>query len=231
MSLWALAGIGLSALGSYNQQKTQNAYLKYQASMNRINARLANMSAESALRAGEKQQQQIMTQTAKLKGAQKTGYAASGIDLASRSVQNVLNETDYLGEVDKNQAAANALTNAWGYRLQATNFENNANIQQSQRRSPWGAALSTAVGGRLMSEGAQKGISGIADKFGGMFSVSSTPSQGGLASLSSGIGYSDYKLGLATGSGRTLGDNWLLPSSSLLTAAPRTGFKFRIGRN
>lgn len=73
MSLWALAGIGLSALGSYNQQKTQNAYLKYQASMNRINARLANMSAESALRSGEKLQQQIMTQTAKLKGAQKTG--------------------------------------------------------------------------------------------------------------------------------------------------------------
>ena len=231
MSLWALAGVGLSALGSYNQQKANNAYLKYQASMNRINARLANMSAESALRAGEKQQQQIMTQTAKLKGAQKTGYAASGIDLASRSVQNVLNETDYLGEVDKNQAAANALSNAWGYRLQAINFENNANILQSRRQSPWGAALSTAVGGLLMSEGAQKGISGIADKFGGMFSVSSTPSQGGLASLSSGIGYSDYKLGLATGSGRTLGDNWLLPSSSLLTAAPRTGFKFRIGRN
>ena len=52
MSLWALAGIGLSALGSYNQQKAGNAYLKYQASMNRINARLANMSAESALRQG-----------------------------------------------------------------------------------------------------------------------------------------------------------------------------------
>lgn len=169
MSLWALAGIGLSALGSYNQQKANNAWLKYQASMNRINARLANMSAESALRQGEKQQQQIMMQTAKLKGAQKTGYAAGGIDLTSRSVRNVLNETDYLGEVDKNQAAANALTNAWGYRLQATNFENNANILQSQRQSPWGAALSTAVGGLLMSEGAQKGISGIADKFGGLF--------------------------------------------------------------
>lgn len=210
MSLWALAGVGLMAANSYNRQKTQNAYLKYQASMNRINARLANMSAESALRAGEKQQQQIMTQTARLKGAQKTGYAANGIDLNSRSVQNVLNETDFMGEVDRNQAAANALTNAWGYRLQATNFENNANILKSQRQSPWGAALSTAVGGLLMNEGAQKGISGIADKFSGMFSASSTSSQGGLASLSGGTGYSPTLLGSATGAGRTWGGNWLM---------------------
>lgn len=211
MSLWALAGIGLSALGSYNQQKAGNAYLKYQASMNRINARLANMSAESALRQGEKQQQQIMMQTAKLKGAQKTGYAAGGIDLSSRSVRNVLNETDYLGEVDRNQAAANALTNAWGYRLQATNFENNANILQSQRQSPWGAALSTAVGGILGSESAMStigsGLSGLYDSASSLFSSSS---QGGLASLSSGIGYSPTLLGSATGAGRTWGGNWLM---------------------
>lgn len=212
MSLWALAGIGLSALGSYNQQKANNAYLKYQASMARINAQLANMSAESALRAGEKQQQQIMTQTAKLKGAQKTGYAASGIDLASRSVQNVLNETDYLGEVDRNQAAANALTNAWGYRLQATNYENNANILKSGQQNPWGAALSTAVGGFLGSESAMStigsGLSSLYDSASSFFK--SAPQQGGLSSLSSGIGYSPTFLGSATGAGRTWGNKWLM---------------------
>lgn len=211
MSLWALAGVGLMAANSYNRQKTQNAYLKYQASMNRINARLANMSAESALRAGEKQQQQIMTQTARLKGAQKTGYAANGIDLNSRSVQNVLNETDFMGEVDRNQAAANALTNAWGYRLQATNFENNANILKSQRQSPWGAALSTAVGGILGSESAMSTIgSGLSSLYDSASSLFSSSSQGGLASLSSGTGYSPTLLGSATGAGRTWGGNWLM---------------------
>lgn len=171
--MWgALAGIGLQAVGSYYQQKTQNAYLKYQASMNRINARLANMSAESALRAGEKQQQQIMTQTAKLKGAQKTGYAANGIDLHSRSVQNVLNETDYFGEADRNQAGANALENAWQYRLQATNYENNANILRSQRQNPWGAALSSAVSGVLGSQDSMKAIGeGASSLFNGVSSL------------------------------------------------------------
>ena len=169
----AIAKGVLDFAGGYYQQKSQNAYLKYQASMNRINARLANMSAESALRQGEKQQQQVMKQTAKLKGAQKTGYAANGIDLKSRSVQNVLNETDYMGEVDSNQAAANALTKAWDYRLQATNYENNANILNSQRQSPWGAALSTAVSGVLGNKDAISGISGIADKVNGMFNSDS----------------------------------------------------------
>lgn len=185
MSLWALAGIGLMGANSYFQQKSQNAYLKYQASMNRINARLANMGAESALMQGEKQQQQIMTQTAKLKGAQKTGYAANGIDLKSRSVQNVLNETDYMGEVDRNQAVANALTKAWDYRLQATNFENNANILNSQRQSPWGAALSTAVGGLLSSKGAQEGLSDLTDKFSGMINSNSRGTLLGTATKSS----------------------------------------------
>lgn len=212
MSLWALAGIGLSALGSYNQQKANNAYLKYQASMARINAQLANMSAESALRAGEKQQQQIMTKTSKLKGAQKAAYGAAGIDLSSRSAQNVLNETDYMGEVDRNQAAANALTNAWGYRLQATNYENNANILKSQRQSPWGAALSTAVGGILGSERAMStigsGLSSLYDSASSFFK--SAPQQGGLSSLSSGIGYSQTLLGSATGAGRTWGSGWLM---------------------
>ena len=212
MSLWALAGIGLSALGSYNQQKANNAYLKYQASMNRINAQLANMSAESALRAGEKQQQQIMTKTSKLKGAQKAAYGAAGIDLSSRSVQNVLNETDFMGEVDRNQAAANALTNAWGYRLQATNYENNANILKSGQQSPWGAALSTAVGGILGSESAMStigsGLSSLYDSASALFK--SAPQQGGLSSLSSGIGYSQTLLGSATGAGRTWGSGWLM---------------------
>ena len=212
MSLWALAGIGLSALGSYNQQKANNAYLKYQASMARINAQLANMSAESALRAGEKQQQQIMTKTSKLKGAQKAAYGAAGIDLSSRSVQNVLNETDYMGEVDRNQAAANALTNAWGYRLQATNYENNANILKSGQQSPWGAALSTAVGGILGSDSAMStigsGLSSLYDSASSFFK--SAPQQGGLSSLSSGIGYSPTLLGSATGAGRTWGSGWLM---------------------
>lgn len=146
--MWtALAGLGLQAAGSFYQQKAQNAALKYQAAMNRINARLEKTGAESALMQGERQAQQVMNQTAKLKGAQKTGYAANGIDLSSRSAQNVLNETDYFGEADKNQVEANALASAWQHRLNATNAESNANIAMSQQKSPWGAALSSAVAG------------------------------------------------------------------------------------
>lgn len=164
--MWAvLAGLGLQGVGSFYQQKAQNAALKYQAAMNRINARLERMGAESALMQGERQAQQVMNQTAKLKGAQKTGYAANGIDLSSRSVQNVLNETDYLGEADKNQVEANALASAWQHRLNATNAEGNANVAMSQQKSPWGAALSSVVSG-VADSYLQKHLPDAVDKAG-----------------------------------------------------------------
>lgn len=139
----------LKGLGSYSQQKAENASLKYQAAMNRINARMENLKAEEALRQGEKQQQQIMLQTEKLKGQQLVGYAASGIDLSSRSAQNVMNETDFFGEVDKNQAAANAIAASWSHRLNATNMEGNASIQLAQRKNAFGVALNSALTGAL----------------------------------------------------------------------------------
>lgn len=146
--MWtALAGLGLQAAGSFYQQKAQNAALKYQAAMNRVNARMERMGAQSALMQGERQAQQVMNATAKVKGEQKTGFAANGVDLSSRSAQNVLNETDFFGEADKNQVEANALASAWQHRLNATDMENNANIALSQRQSPWGAALSSLVSG------------------------------------------------------------------------------------
>lgn len=217
MSLLFGAGVGLMAVNSFFGQKAANAALKYQAAQNRINAKLARMQAESALRQGEKQQQQIMIQGEKLKGAQKTAYAASNVDLKSRSAQNVLNSTDYLTEVDKNQAATNALEQAWQSRIQATNYENDANIALSQQQSAWGAALTTAGGLALMNMGATKALgSSISDAFSsGMDWAKSTfgsaglsNSVGGLASVTSG-GYSPTLLGSATGLGRT----WSLQSS------------------
>ncbi|MCM1128420.1 MAG: hypothetical protein NC211_00715 [Alistipes senegalensis] len=205
--MWmALAGLGLQAAGSYYQQRAQNAALKYQAAMNRQNARLERMGAESALRQGERQAQQVMNQAAKVKGAQKTGYAANGIDLSSRSARQVMNETDFFGEADKNQVEANALSSAWQHRLNAVDMENNANVALSQRQSPWGAALSSlvsgAAGGYLQNHVAEA-IDTAAGKAGdwirGQFSGSGQP---GL------YGYSPTLLGSATGAARTWPGYW-----------------------
>lgn len=165
MSLLSAAGIGaagiLGGFGSYYQTKANNAVLKYQARQNRLNARLERQQAETSLNRGMKQEQQIQNAAAKLKGSQKAAYGASGVRLDSRSAQNVLNETDYMAQVDELQTHANALADAWSHRLNAVNYENQADIALSQRRSPTQAAVSSLVGGLLMN------IGSFSDLFGG----------------------------------------------------------------
>lgn len=135
----------ISGLASSRAQKQQNAMLKYQAARERIQARLEKMTAEYELKKGEKEQTQIMIKGGKEKAAQKTAMAANGIRLSSRSAQNVMNETDYMTEVDRNQSAANALSAAWEHRIKATEHESNANMLNSQRQSSGKVFMSTAV--------------------------------------------------------------------------------------
>jgi len=165
MMWWAMAAKGaqnlLGSIATYNQTKLNNKALKYQAQQNRINARLEKMNAETSFRKGEKQEQQIQNAAAKLKGRQKVGFGANGVRLDSRSAQQVLNETDYMAQVDELQTHANALADAWGHRLKATDYENNANIALSQRQNPLQAAISYSVGQFLAD------IGSFGDLFGG----------------------------------------------------------------
>ena len=147
---WAIAGKAaqnaLGTINTYYNTKLQNKALKYQAAAARNNAKLARMQSESSLRHGERASQQIMTAAAKQKGAQKVGYAANGVDISSRSAQNIMNETEYQAQSDQIQTEANALAQAWSNRLQATNYENQAKIATSKMQSPLGAAISFSVG-------------------------------------------------------------------------------------
>jgi hypothetical protein len=47
----------------------------------------------------------------------------------------VLTSTDVMGQIDKNTIAANAVRSAWGYRTQATSFQNEALHEACGRRA------------------------------------------------------------------------------------------------
>ena len=168
--MWqALLVAGMAALNGYNSTRSQNAQLRYQAATSRINAQLANMQAEFALRQGERQQQISMVNTEKMKGAQKAAYAANGIDLSSRSVNNVLTETDLRGWNDQHTAEVNALENSWTSRMNATNYENQALMAEAQTVSPWqaalGSGLSVGLKNGLVSSAMDAAKSGISSLF------------------------------------------------------------------
>lgn len=137
-----------SAYGAYASARAQRNQLKFQSSMDQINAQLAEKSAEGALLTGQAKEQAQRLRTANLKSTQRNNLTANGIDLSSGTAQNILNTTDIMGDIDANTIAANAVRSAWGYRTQAVNYNNNANMESANASgiNPASSAFTSMLG-------------------------------------------------------------------------------------
>lgn len=114
-----------------------------------VNARLAELSAQSALQAGQQEEQRSRLRYAALKGTQRAAMAANGVALDSDTPQRVLASTDLMNEVDAQTISTNALRQAWGHRTEATGFRNKALSARARAAgiSPFGEAGSTFLTG------------------------------------------------------------------------------------
>lgn len=88
--------------------------------MAKINQRISELGAQSALMSGERQVMQFTNQLGKVKSAQKVALAANGVDLGEGSALEAQVTTGVMGEFDRDQITNNALMQAWGYRTQGT---------------------------------------------------------------------------------------------------------------
>ena len=126
-----IGGAVSSALGAYASVQAQKSTLETQAILSGINAKTAERSAQSALLAGQHDEQRSQLATANLKSTQQAAFASNGVDLGEGSALRTLNSTDLMGAIDKNTIAANAVRQAWGYRTQAVNASNQALMSSS----------------------------------------------------------------------------------------------------
>jgi hypothetical protein len=120
------ASAASNTVGSYYTAKGQQATLRYQAGIADTNARLSELGAQTELARGQREEQSSRLKTAHLKSAQRVALAANGVDLGQGSALDALTSTDYMGEVDANTIAANAVRSAWGYLTQGMNYKNEA---------------------------------------------------------------------------------------------------------
>jgi hypothetical protein len=183
-----LAGAGSSAVGAFYGAKSRKSSLAYEADMADINAKLAESTAQSTLLAGQAAEQRTRLQTAQFKSRQRVAMGASGTALDEGSNAEILKTTDYMGEIDADTVAANAVRAAWGYRTQATNYKAGATMARSAADavSP-GAALATS----LLGSASQVASSWYSAKKAGMFD---TTSAGGAGTVSGGSGLKTNKL-------------------------------------
>lgn len=137
-----------SAIGSYFSAATQKAMLKGQAAVADANARIAELSAQSALYQGQQQVGALTLKAGQLKSSQRAAMAANGIDLGVGNAAELQASTDIMKEIDKNTIEANAVRSAWGYRTQAMDLQNEAMTKRATAKmvSPFGSAASSLLG-------------------------------------------------------------------------------------
>lgn len=138
-----------SAIGNYYGARSQRANLRFQADMAEINARQAELGAQAELQRGQHEIAQLTRHAGQVKSSQRAAMAANGIDLGVGSAAEVLASTDIMKEIDRNTLEANAVRSAWGYRMQATDMQNQATLARASAKSisPVGSALTSLLGG------------------------------------------------------------------------------------
>ena len=134
-----------------------------QASLSDYNAQVADLQAKDALERGAEEESRFRIGVRDLVGKQRTGFAASGIDVGYGSAVDVQADTAFLGELDARTIRTNAMREAWGFNVQGEDLRRRAVISRMEgqqaleegkaRRSAgrWGAVTSlVGAGGDLM---------------------------------------------------------------------------------
>lgn len=144
---FSAASAGMMAVSSYRQAQGQQASLKYQAGVQRVNAQVAQWEGSDAIRRGQIEEGNQDLKTAALLSDQRASMAANGVDLGEGSPNDVLTTTRFMGDRDAVQIHNNAMKTAWGYQTQADNMLTNAAAYDAERSAinPWMSATGSLL--------------------------------------------------------------------------------------
>ena len=96
-----------------------------------MNSDLLALRHGAAVDANATQQRALQQRTTGLVQAQRTGYAASGVDINSGTAAQVQRNTQAQGDMDLMTLRANAAREAWGYQVQQRALSINEGTQLS----------------------------------------------------------------------------------------------------
>ena len=132
---------------AYKGAKYEKRLMKMQQELATLQANRYRTAAEDAMRAGHDRAAAIGFDAGQAKGNVRVAQGAGGVRVAgSGSSAEVLASIDIVKEIRINQTLANAVTQAWGYRIQAVDSDNRALAYEYAAKSisPWASAISTA---------------------------------------------------------------------------------------
>lgn len=164
MCSFAAASLAFTAFGTLNQAmgqkqaaEAESQMYNYQAAVDRNNAKIAEWQAQDAEKRGKEEERKRRILTGQQKGTQRTAFAANGIDLGSESVAETLADTEMIGEMDALTIRSNAKREAYGYRVQGSNYNasavNNQYAAKNSKTAGKMAATNTILGGAATMTG------------------------------------------------------------------------------
>ena len=149
-------GLAAGAYSSYAQAETAKAQADAQASALEQNAKIAEYQGHDAIQRGGQEELRLRRSLAIQQGQAKAAMGASGIDIDSGSMQNIINSSIQEGEYDAAAIRFNAARERWGYLQQA----NNMRAQAQTARNIGSNAYRNALFGGFLKLG-----TGIADYY------------------------------------------------------------------
>lgn len=154
-----IAFVAMAAFSAYSSAEAQSSADEYAASVARNNETVAEWQAGDAQRRGAEATAATRRKYMSLQGTQRANMAARGLDITDGSANSILQDTSFFGQYDENTVRANAAREAWGYKVQAGNFADEAGFRQasSDGRSP---ILSGAMAGATAYFGSRAGRGG-----------------------------------------------------------------------
>lgn len=116
-----IAMVAMTVIGGVVQAKAQRDQGKYEQEVANQNAKIADMQAENAKQIGNIEEERQRARVRQQIASQRVAFAANNVDAATGTAAEVLGDTAGFGYADATQIRSNALREAWGYKVDATN--------------------------------------------------------------------------------------------------------------
>ncbi len=146
-------GGGVSALGSIMGGVSASRSDKYNAKVAEENAALAKQNAAFEGAIGESNVGLAGLKTKQEFGAIKAAQAAHGVDVNTGSAKAVQNSQAETGMLNAANIRSNAARQAYGFEVQATGYENQANLDKASARNDIYTGIGNAGAGLIKTAG------------------------------------------------------------------------------
>lgn len=151
MGAMAAASAVTKAVGSIEAGQAESNAANYNATLAGYNADQARRQAEMSSQAGSAKAAMQGRETRAAFGSETARAAGGGVDVNSGSAVDVRQSTAELGHLDALTIRTNAAKEAYGFQTQATNFENQGQLDRMQAKQAKTAgyinAASSLLGG------------------------------------------------------------------------------------